>query len=86
MNSVAMRLPRVIVPVLSRSRTSTSPAASTALPLVARTFLRISRSIPAIPIALSKPLTVVGIRQTIRDSSTGRVVRTAPVCPAARSL
>jgi hypothetical protein len=32
MNSVAMRLPSVIVPVLSSSSTSTSPAASTARP------------------------------------------------------
>jgi len=41
MNSTAMRLPRVIVPVLSRSNTSTSPAASTALPDMA-SMLRFS--------------------------------------------
>ena len=35
MNSVAMRLPSVIVPVLSSSSVSTSPAASTARPLIA---------------------------------------------------
>ena len=34
----AMRLPSVIVPVLSSSRTSTSPAASTARPLIASTL------------------------------------------------
>ena len=37
-NSVAWRSPRVMVPVLSSSSTSTSPAASTARPLMARTF------------------------------------------------
>ena len=40
MSAVAMRLPSVMVPVLSRSSTSTSPAASTARPLMAMTFLR----------------------------------------------
>ena len=59
-----MRLPSVIVPVLSNSSTSTSPAASIARPLMASTFLRISRSMPAMPMAESSPPIVVGIRQT----------------------
>ncbi len=66
-----MRFPNVMVPVLSRSRTSTSPAASTARPLVARTFLRKTRSIPAMPIAPSSPPMVVGMRQTRKATSTG---------------
>ena len=37
-NKVACRLPSVMVPVLSRRSTSTSPAASTARPEVAITF------------------------------------------------
>ena len=41
MNSVAMRLPKVMVPVLSSSSVSTSPAASTARPEVAMTLKRI---------------------------------------------
>ena len=64
MKSTACRFPRVIVPVLSRSKTSTSPAASTAFPERAITFRRIRRSIPAMPIAGSNPPIVVGIRQT----------------------
>ena len=40
MNSVAMRLPKVMVPVLSSSSVSTSPAASTARPEVASTLKR----------------------------------------------
>ena len=58
------RLPSVMVPVLSRSSVSTSPAASTARPLVAMTFVWSIRSIPAMPIADSRPPIVVGIRQT----------------------
>jgi len=69
---VAWRSPRVMVPVLSRSSTSTSPAASTARPLMAKTFFWTMRSIPAIPIALSKPPMVVGIRQT--SSATNTVI------------
>ena len=45
-SSVASRLPIVIVPVLSRSSTSTSPAASIARPDIASTFFWISRSMP----------------------------------------
>ena len=83
MNSVAWRLPSVIVPVLSSSSTSTSPAASTARPLVASTLRRIRRSIPAMPMALRSPPMVVGIRQTISESSTGIEVSTTPFWPAA---
>ena len=65
-----MRLPKVIVPVLSSSSVSTSPAASTARPEVAITLKRISRSMPAMPIAESRPPIVVGIRQTSSAIST----------------
>ena len=51
LNSVACRLPRVIVPVLSSSSVSTSPAASTARPDMASTLKRTRRSMPAMPIA-----------------------------------
>ena len=71
-NSVACRLPNVMVPVLSSSRTSTSPAASTARPDMARTLRCTSRSMPAIPIADSSAPIVVGIRQTSRAISTIR--------------
>src|ERR1700722_11688089 len=59
-----MRLPKVIVPVLSSSSVSTSPAASTARPEVAMTLKRTSRSIPAMPMADRSPPIVVGMRQT----------------------
>lgn len=62
--SAAIRLPKVIVPVLSRSRVSTSPAASTARPDIASTLKRMSRSIPAMPMADSRPPIVVGISVT----------------------
>src|ERR1035438_9383736 len=42
-NSTAWRLPRVMVPVLSSNKVLTSPAASTALPLIARTLCCITR-------------------------------------------
>ena len=70
MKAVAWRLPSVIVPVLSRSSTSTSPAASTARPDIAITFAWIIRSMPAMPIAESRPPIVVGIRQTRSAAST----------------
>src|SRR5262245_61596299 len=70
MNWVAIRLPSVIVPVLSSSMVSTSPAASTARPLIGITLTRIRRSIPAIPIADSRPPIVVGIRQTSNATIT----------------
>ncbi len=70
MNSVAWRLPSVIVPVLSSSRVSTSPAASTARPLRARTLRCTRRSMPAIPIADRSAPIVVGINETSRAMST----------------
>ena len=45
-NCVARRLPTVIVPVLSKSRVSTSPATSTAFPLLAMMLARSARSMP----------------------------------------
>ena len=70
-NATAWRLPSVIVPVLSRSSVLTSPAASTALPLIASTLCCITRSMPAMPIADSSPPIVVGIRQTRSDDIHG---------------
>ena len=70
MNSVAMRLPSVIVPVLSSNSVSTSPAASTARPLIASTFLRSKRSMPAMPMAESNPPIVVGIKHTSNATIT----------------
>ena len=69
-NSLACRLPSVIVPVLSSRRTSTSPEASTARPDIASTFRCTSRSMPAIPIAESSAPIVVGI------SATSSAIRT----------
>ena len=68
-NSEAWRLPSVIVPVLSSSRTSTSPEASTARPESASTLRRTSRSMPAMPIALSSAPIVVGMSATSRATS-----------------
>ena len=73
MNSVAWRLPRVMVPVLSSSSVFTSPAASTARPLMASTLYCTSRSMPAMPMAESSPPMVVGIRQTSSETSTKMV-------------
>ncbi|CAB3774007.1 hypothetical protein LMG30113_07400 [Burkholderia paludis] len=73
-NADAWRLPSVIVPVLSSSSTSTSPAASTARPDVAITFACIIRLMPATPIADSRPPIVVGIRHT--SSATSAVIVT----------
>jgi len=70
MNAAAWRLPKVIVPVLSISNTSTSPAASTARPEVAITLACIIRLMPATPMAESSPAMVVGIRQTRRATRT----------------
>jgi hypothetical protein len=69
-SSEAMRLPWVIVPVLSRSSVETSPAASTARPDMASTLRCTSRSMPAMPIAERRPPIVVGARQTSRPTST----------------
>ena len=69
-NSVAWRLPSVIVPVLSSSSVSTSPAASTARPDMASTLKRTRRSMPAMPMAESRAPMVVGIRVTNSATST----------------
>jgi hypothetical protein len=61
----------VIVPVLSRSRVSMSPATSTALPLLAMMLAARARSMPAMPMAASRAPIVVGIRQTSRAISVG---------------
>ena len=66
--------PSVIVPVLSSSSTSTSPAASTARPDMAITLAWIMRSMPAMPMAESRPPIVVGIRHTSRATSTVTVI------------
>ena len=63
LNSVACRLPSVMVPVLSSRSVSTSPAASTARPDIASTLKRTSRSMPAMPIADSSAPMVVGIKR-----------------------
>ncbi len=68
-NFAAILLPNVIVPVLSKIIVSTSPLASTALPDIAITLKRVTLSIPAIPIADSKPPIVVGIKQTVKAMS-----------------
>ncbi len=65
-SSEAWRLPSVIVPVLSSRSVLTSPAASTARPLIASTLRCTRRSMPAMPIAESSAPIVVGIRQTSR--------------------
>src|SRR5215471_6536731 len=59
-----------MVPVLSSSSVFTSPAASTALPLMASTLCCITRSMPAMPMAESSPPIVVGIRHTSSETST----------------
>ena len=79
-NSTAWRLPSVIVPVLSSSSVLTSPAASTALPLIASTLCCITRSMPAMPMAESRPPIVVGIRQT--SSATYTAIVGAVPAPA----
>ena len=71
---VALRLPMVMVPVLSSSSVSMSPAVSTALPDLVMTFARSARSIPAIPIADSSPPIVVGIRQTNSEINAATVM------------
>ena len=70
-NSLAWRLPYVMVPVLSSSSVVTSPAASTARPDIASTLRCTSRSMPAMPIAERSAPIVVGMRQTSRAMSTG---------------
>ncbi|RMS52540.1 hypothetical protein ALP65_04651 [Pseudomonas aeruginosa] len=63
-SALQRRLPKVMVPVLSSSSTWTSPAASTARPDLAITFRRTRRSMPAMPMAESRPPMVVGISVT----------------------
>ena len=58
------------MPVLSSSRTLTSPAASTARPDMASTLRCTSRSMPAMPMADSSAPMVVGMRQTSRATMT----------------
>ena len=48
---------------------STSPHASTAFPDNAITLNLVTRSIPAIPIALSNAPIVVGIKQTVKATN-----------------
>ena len=60
----------MIVPVLSSSSTSTSPAASTARPDLASTLKRTNRSMPAMPIADSNAAMVVGIKVMSSAAST----------------
>ena len=80
-NSTACRFPKVIVPVLSSSSELTSPAASTALPLIASTLCCITRSMPAMPMAESNPPMVVGIRQTSKETRTATVgIDPEPAC------
>ncbi|MNI09241.1 hypothetical protein D3C73_622960 [compost metagenome] len=70
-NSLAIRFPKVIVPVLSNIIVLISPAASTAFPDIASTLNRVTRSIPAIPIADNNPPIVVGIKQTSKAIRIG---------------
>ena len=76
LNSVACRLPSVMVPVLSRRSVSTSPAASTARPDIASTLKRTSRSMPAMPIADSNAPIVVGM--SVTNNATRITTDTVP--------
>ena len=73
-NAVALRLPMVIVPVLSSSSVSMSPAVSTAFPDLVMTLARRARSMPAMPMADSSPPMVVGIRQTNSEMKAAMVM------------
>ena len=64
MNLIALLLPSVIVPVLSRINTSQSPAASMPLPDFATILSLPSLVIPATPMAGSNAPIVVGISAT----------------------
>ncbi len=85
-NAAAWRLPSVIVPVLSSSSTSTSPEASTARPERASTLRRTSRSMPAIPIALSSAPIVVGMSAISSAISTVIVMLVSANSPNGRSV
>ena len=63
-----------MVPVLSSNNTSRSPAVSTALPDFVITLARKALSIPAMPIAESRPPMVVGIKQTKREMYAAIVI------------
>ena len=76
MNSVAWRLPRVMVPVLSSSSVSTSPAASTARPDFASTLTR-TRAIHAGD-ADGREQTADGRGMRVTNSATRTDDRTAP--------
>ncbi len=78
-NSLACRLPRVMVPVLSSSRVLTSPAASTARPDIASTLRCTRRSIPAMPIAESSAPIVVGMSATTSATRIDQGLRGARV-------
>ena len=81
--AAAWRLPRVMVPVLSSSRTSVSPAASMARPLMASTLAWFNRLMPAMPMAESSAPMVVGARQISRATrETIEVGFSIPACPA----
>ena len=69
MNSAAWRLPRVMVPVLSSMRMSTSPAASMARPDMASTLASFRRLMPAMPMADRRAPMVVGARHTSSATS-----------------
>src|ERR1700744_4713518 len=71
---VALRLPIVMVPVLSSSSTSISPAVSTSFPDLVITLARNALSIPAIPIADNKPPIVVGIKHTNNEINAAMVM------------
>ncbi|MNQ85456.1 hypothetical protein D3C85_1006210 [compost metagenome] len=64
----------VMVPVLSKSSTSISPAVSTALPDLVITLALKALSIPAIPMAESKPPMVVGIKHTNSEIKAAMVI------------
>ena len=71
-----MRSPKVMVPVLSSRSVSTSPAASTARPDLAMTLAFTSRSMPAMPMAESRPPMVVGI--SVTSSAIRKTTGTKP--------
>ena len=75
-----------MVPVLSSSSTSTSPAISTALPDFASTLADSARFMPAMPIAGSRPPIVVGIRHTSSAISSSVSTLTPTNAPSAGSV
>src|SRR5579859_7623756 len=84
--AVACRLPSVIVPVLSSSSTSTSPAASTARPDTAITLAWIIRSIPAMPMADSSPPIVVGLLSAIGIAGMDRMIQANVIAVSGRAV